>query len=54
MRLFKFVGVGVLKALLVTTKKPVSRLQDPVPVFDTGFGGDVVPEEKSTEAAATG
>lgn len=38
------VGVDVL---IVTTKKPVSRLQDHVPVFDTGFAGDVVPAEKS-------
>lgn len=34
--------------------RSVSRLQDPVPVFDTGFAWDVVPAEKSTEAAATG
>lgn len=38
------VGVDVL---IVATKKPVSRRQDHVPVFDTGLARDVVPAEKS-------
>lgn len=50
--LFEVVGGGVLLPLLVTTKKPVSRLQDPVPVFDTGFARDVVPAERSSERAS--